>query len=333
MVRYVFIINPRAGKYDHTKEITEKLKRLMHKYPIEILVTEHKGHAEELVEEKARQYSDEIYVYACGGDGTLNEVINGAWRYPHVSVGIIPIGSGNDFIRTFENVPKESFLNLENMINGSTVPIDLLFAGRRAGVNVITAGFDCAVAKNMVRFKKFPLVSGSMAYKISLIYCLASKTKNRFSLFADNKEIKDENNCYLFALAMNGRFYGGGFKAAPTANMADGKIEFIRVPTISRLKFLRVVGKYKSGEYINDPSMGFIKTRQCKELKILADAPIDVCIDGEIIQEKNPVIHIKHHAVKMIFPLRAIHAKCKEKKVKVSEKQLAPAMSIQKKNR
>lgn len=333
MTRNIFIINPNAGKYDHTSELKEKINKYRHKYSIEIIVTEYKGHAPKIVDEKAKMYSnDKVYIYSCGGDGTLNEIINIAHKHPNVFVGVIPIGSGNDFIRSFETVSKECFLDIENMLRGNVVPIDLLFVGKMSSVNVITFGFDCAVAKNMVRFKRLPFISGTMAYKISLIYCLISKINHKFTIKVDGKEVVDESNNYLLTLAANGRFYGGGFKAAPRANMADGKIDFIRVNTISRVKFLSMVGKYKTGEYINDPKMSFVKYENCETLEFFSDEPLEVNFDGEIISMKNPKIEIKKHAIKMIFPFSTVKCDKKSEKPAFKNKQMAPAIIAKEKN-
>lgn len=332
MTRYIFILNPYAGKRDQTRQIREKLEVLKQRYLIEVVTTQYKGHATDIVVEKAKTYSEKLYIYACGGDGTLNEVVNGAWMYPHVSVGIIPIGSGNDFVRSFEDVPQENFLDLEKMINGNSVPVDLLFVGKKAGINVVSVGYDCAVAKEMERFKSWSVLSGTMAYKLSLIYCLISKMKHEFTLVADGKPVKDISNQYLFALAANGKFYGGGFKAAPKAKLSDGYIDFIRVPVISRCKFLRMVGKYKKGKHFDDPKMDFIRLERCKKLQILSHTDVDINIDGEIMQVKNPEIVLKRHAVKLIVPIKTVKYKKPEISVSFLKKNVTAAVIAKEKN-
>lgn len=325
MKKYIFILNPCAGKRTKVKKLAEDIKRLGKRYPVEIIETQYKGHAKEITEEKAKIFSkSELYIYSCGGDGTLNEVINAAWKYPNVSVGIIPIGSGNDFVRSFEEIDKKDFLNIDKMIKGSTVPVDLIFSGSMASINAVTVGYDCAVAKNMKRFKSFPFINGSMAYKLSVVYCLASKTKNSFTLVADGKTVDIGAENYLLAVAANGRFYGGGFKAAPESGVSDGYIDLISIPSVSRRKFIRLVSKYKRGEHLNNPEMPFVKFCRCKNLKILSDNLIDVNFDGEIVQCKNPELIIKSHAVKIILPMKAVKLTDKEKEYTFKSKRLSP---------
>ena len=124
--------------------------------------------------------------------------------------------------------------------------------------------------------------------------------KHTFTLFADDKEVMDSSHDYLFAIAANGKWYGGGFKAAPTADMQDGFMDFIRIPTVSRLKFLRVVGIFKKGEHLE--KLPFVKHMNCKKLQIMADKPIDVNVDGEIIPMENPLITVAPGSVRIILP-------------------------------
>ncbi|HHZ06195.1 MAG TPA: YegS/Rv2252/BmrU family lipid kinase [Clostridiales bacterium] len=302
-MQYLFIINPVAGKRDFVELLMDKIHLLQSKYPIKVVVTQHAGHAREIIDSNVETFhGSQLYIFACGGDGTLNEVINGAWKYPNVSVGCIPYGSGNDFIKSFEHFKKSDFLNIENMINGSSLPVDLLFVNNIAGINMVTAGYDCAVAKEKDTFKKLPLVSGGLAYRLSVLHCLISKLHHQFTLVADGNVIHDISNDYLFAIAANGKYYGGGYKSAPKANLCDGYIDFVRVPTLPRLKFIQLVGSFKKGYHLDDPRISFIKCMRCKKLEIKSNKTIDVNVDGEIIPMKNPVITIKHNATRFILP-------------------------------
>ena len=135
---------------------------------------------------------------------------------------------------------------------------------------------------------------------MSVVYCLARYMKNRYTLYADGEEIADEKRDYLFAIAANGRYYGGGFKAAPTAEPDDGYIDFIRIPTVSRLQFAKLVGIFRRGEHIE--KLPFCKLMRCRTLKITADKPVDVNLDGEIVKMCDPEIKILPKALNFIIP-------------------------------
>ena len=217
-----------------------------------------------------------------------------------MAVGCVPIGSGNDFIRTFENIPSEAFLDLSRQAVGDIRKIDLLQVEDRVSVNILSAGYDAAVCDNLERFKRLPLVNGSAAYNMSVVYCLARYMKNRYTLYADGEEVADEKRDYLFAIAANGRYYGGGFKAAPTAEPDDGYIDFIRIPTVSRLQLAKLVGIFRRGEHIE--KLPFCKLMRCRTLKITADKPVDVNLDGEIVKMRDPEIKILPKALNFIVP-------------------------------
>ncbi|MEG2003380.1 MAG: YegS/Rv2252/BmrU family lipid kinase, partial [Clostridia bacterium] len=242
-LRHVFIINPKAGKHDSTRPLTEKITRVLSELSYKIEVTNGIGHATEIAKNLCRQTNDEIRIYACGGDGTLNEVVNGIYLSgcpKNISIGTIPTGSGNDFIKSFD-IPKETFLDILKMTTAETETIDLLSVNGRASINIISVGYDAAVCEKMNLYKRIPLVSGSAAYKLAVVKCLITQTKHKFDLYADGKPVGEKNQNYLFAIAANGKYYGGGFKAAPTADMQDGLIDFVRIITVSRFKFASLV--------------------------------------------------------------------------------------------
>lgn len=305
-MKHVFIINPTAGKVDRTKEIREQIHSLTTTDPVEIHLTRSQGEAEHLARTVA-QSGDEARVYACGGDGTANEVLTGIAGYSNCALGIIPIGSGNDFVRCFEPLTREEFLNVEAMVNGEEKSIDLIECQGKYSMNVFSVGFDCAVAKNVDRFKRIPHVSGSLAYKMSIVYCLFSKRKHPVKIYLDGKEFEgaDYKKTTLLAVCANGKYYGGGIKAAPESILDDGLMDFIHVNTLSVLKFVSMVGKYTKGLHLNNPKFSFITFKRCKKIKFEAETPIDVNFDGEIFEMTNPEITILPKALRIILPAKS----------------------------
>lgn len=315
MVKHLFIINPNAGKSSRTNEIKSKIESLHLTSPYEIMVTKDSAQAGNAIKAYAQSFGGQLRIYAIGGDGTFRNAVAAAYPYENTAVACIPTGSGNDFIRSFETIPKERFLDLREMISGSVHKVDLLSVGDKKAINMISVGYDCAVAKEMERFKKLPLIGGSAAYDLSVLYCLINRMENKFSIIADGKQIENKCGSYLFALAANGRFYGGGFKAAPYSNMQDGYIDFIRVPSISRTKFLKLVTVFKSGKHFEDKRMDFIKLEHCKSMQIISANKIDVNVDGDIFTMNNPEIKILEKAVNIILPTETVLSQDKLKSV------------------
>ncbi len=302
--RNIFIINPKAGKHNSTEFITASATKSLVGIPYELITTEYAGHATELVKELCDS-GDDCRIYSCGGDGTLSEVVNGVYRggFPeNVAVGCIPVGSGNDFIKYFESIPSDTFLDISRQAAGSTKKIDLLEVGNRVTVNTVTAGYDSAVCRYLGRFKSLPLISGSTAYNMSAAYCLISHMKNRYTFYVDGKMVDSTDSTYLLAVAANGRYYGGGYKAAPYAVADDGYIDFLRIPKISRLTFARFVGIFRRGEHLD--KLNICKLERCKKVKITANEPIDVNIDGEIFKMNDPEINIIPRCLNFILPIK-----------------------------
>ncbi len=309
MARHLFILNPAAGRQDKTEILKQMIEGLMLTEPYDVFVTRAANDAEHETERYLREHADEfVRVYACGGDGTLSEVANGVYASGNTNcaIGIVPIGSGNDFVRSFDG-PNDRFTNLRALTKGEIIDVDLLVASddsglERVSLNIISAGFDAAVAKGQQNFKKLPLVNGSTAYNISLVKCLFSSLKNFFTVLVDGKPFgKEKNGPYLFTIAANGKYYGGGFKAAPFSDIRDGLLDLIRIDTVSRLRFINLVGKFRAGKYIHE-NEDIVSFTRCKEMQILSEKPIDLNLDGEIIPMNNPKVCIRPKAINLIMP-------------------------------
>ena len=302
-MRHIFIINPAAGKTDSSEELRQQIHNLKTDDPVEIYITKDVGDAKVKAQTEA-SVGDEIRIYACGGDGTANEVLAGIKDYKNCSLGIIPVGSGNDFIKAFDPLVKEDFLDLQNMVDGEEKTIDLIDCCGNYSMNVISIGFDAAVAKNMVKFKRLPFVSGSLAYKMAIPYCLFTQRKHSVKIWVDDEQFEgaDYKKTTLLTVAANGRFYGGGFKAAPLAELSDGYIDFIHCPSLSVLRFASIVNTYKKGEHLNNPKLPYMTFKRCKKIRFESEKPICLNVDGEIFMEKNPELVIHEAALRIILP-------------------------------
>ena len=302
-MRHIFIINPAAGKTDSSEEIRQQIHNLKTDDPVEIYITKDVGDAKVKAQSEA-SVGDEIRIYACGGDGTANEVLAGIQGHKNCSLGIIPVGSGNDFVKAFDSLAKEDFLDLQRMVDGEEMTIDLIECCGKYSMNVVSIGFDASVAKNMVKFKRWPLVSGSLAYKLAIAYSLFTQRKHKVKVWVDDKPFgnADYKKTTLLALGANGKYYGGGFKAAPFAKLDDGYMEFLHCKTLSILKLASIIGTYTKGEHYKNPKMPFMSFDRCKKLRFEAEKPICLNIDGEIYFEENPELVIQEAALRIILP-------------------------------
>ena len=293
-MRYVFIINPVAGK-GKGEEIIPKINEYFNGgNNYKVFVTEKQGHAQEIAKAEALT-GEELRIFACGGEGTCFEVINGIIGYSNVSFGIIPCGSANDFLKYFGS--KKHFLDLPSLINGQTIDIDLIKANEFYCINSCSVGMDAIVADQMRLFKRIPGISGNSAYKLALVKTFLSKIGVRLKIKIDGKPF-GEKDC-LFAVCANGPIYGGGFKSAPHANPMDNILDFTIIDKISKLKIPPLVKVYENGQHegIDCCSMG-----RCTNMEIESENPMPVNLDGELIHRNKVEFQIAKKALKFILP-------------------------------
>ena len=295
-MRYVFFINPAAGKGKAQEALVPAVEEYFKgkEANYEIIFTKAPGDALERAREEAEK-GDEVTMFACGGDGTFFEVLNGVYKYNNVILGVIPCGSGNDFLKTFETT--EPFSNVESQMEGVAVPMDAILVDDICCMNICSLGMDAIVADDMTIFKKWPLVSGSMAYKLAIVKTFLRKLGVNIKVKIDGV-LLGTYNC-LFAVCGNGTTYGGGYRSCPRANPSDGKLEWLIVEKISKLKILAFLKTYERGEHEDLP---FVKSGQCECMELEAECDSPINIDGEIIHKKSVCFKILKNAVRVILP-------------------------------
>lgn len=298
-MKHLFIINKTAGKGKRYNDIAAQLDAI-DRDDVLIKYTERAGHATELAREYVQGCDDFVRVYACGGDGTVNEVISGIYDLDNCAFAPVPTGSGNDFVRSFD-CDKSDFLNIEKLMNGSEKVIDLLKCNDRISCNSVTVGFDCAVAKNVEKFKNKKFLTAEMAYKTSIFYCLLNGRKHNFTIAIDGKDIPRDST-YLLSLCAKGKYYGGGIKCAPEADNSDGMIDFTVIPTIAVIKFLRLLPSFTKGGHLDNPKADFITHQKCKVVEYQGETPFEIGIDGEIVTVNKAKISVLPKALRVIVP-------------------------------
>ena len=299
-MRYVFIINPVAGKSKGKEKIAEAIHSFFKDKQAEysVFYSDYRGNVKEIAEREAKK-GDDVTIFACGGEGTSFEVLNGIYGYNNAIMGVFPCGSANDFLRFFEC--KEAFLDLSEQLNGRVVEMDIIRAGDNYCLNGYSVGMDAIVAKNMILFKKWPFVSGSLAYKLAIVKTFLGKIGLKLNLTLDDKNL-GEKSC-LFAVISNAPVYGGGFMGAPDAIPNDNKLNFTLVNSISRLKILRFLPVYEKGKHSN---LSFCTMNECSKLKFEADEELPVNLDGEIILAKSIDFEIIKNGIKFLLPEKAL---------------------------
>ena len=304
-MKHCFLINPVAGKGLVQKKLAEQARQTGKQLGLdfELYETQRQGDATEYVCKTCRQVSSRVRFYACGGDGTFQEAVTGALGFSQAEVTVIPCGSGNDFVRSFA-VPAD-FSNLERQIDGVPFPCDLLRVNDRYAVNLCNVGFDADIAYHMDKFKKIPFIGGSAAYNISLVFNLLKKLGKKMILQLDDQPPFTANN--LLAAAANGRFYGGGYEAAPLAQLNDGILDLCRVDKISRFRIAGFVRFYKHGQHLDIPGLrNVVHYDKCRSLQIKSDKPLRFVLDGEAYTSADVTVQVLPSAFTLSVPQSCI---------------------------
>ena len=296
-MKTLFIINPCAGQGKGIDQLIKKINST----DAEIYITKSVGDAEVFVREYCKQNTPVRFI-ACGGDGTLNEVLNGAFGKDNVEIGVLPIGTGNDFCRNFS----KNFSDIESLINGITVKCDAIRyttgGTTRYCANMFNIGFDCNVADMTATMKKKPFISGSVAYFISILVNLIKKKGASLKIEIDGK-LFYSGPLLLTALA-NGKFCGGGIMSNPLADISDGKININIIRNVSRLRFLTLLPLYIKGTHIKKQGLeNIIQILDCKKVVLTPlSADMKLCCDGEIQSAGKTEFEVIPAAFNFVIP-------------------------------
>ncbi len=248
--------------------------------------------------EYCKKHTEAVRFYACGGDGTLNEVVNGAILFPFASVTCYACGSGNDFVKVFAN---RDFKNLSSIINGEEKIVDLIKVNERYAINMCNFGFDAMVAYHMTRFKRFPGMNGTRSYHLALFYSLLFKMKSKCQIQLDGRDFFQGQ--ILLTASSNGICCGGGYYCTPNAKVDDGLIDVVIVKKVGRIKFLKLVDKYKDGSYVYESKyQNIVITKKVKQVDIFSSKLIIYCVDGETSKTDHLHIEMKEKALSFVLP-------------------------------
>lgn len=252
-IQNIFIINGQIsrnkirafGNFLSTISEEEKLKNL-------VLYTVGRNDAKRLAKEYSNIYKNAI-IYSVGGDGTLNEVINGI--NPNCKLAIIPLGTGNDFYRVYKEIE-------------GTQKIDLGIVNNKKFINIASIGLDAEVA-NKANYYKCKGKFKNFEYYAGIIDSLIKNPNYNTSL----------GNITLLAIC-NGKYYGNNVPINPNYNLSDGEFEVYKASKLKRLEFLKLFLKIYQGNHFDNDLVDYFKT---DNLQVISDKSIVCNVDGEII--------------------------------------------------
>lgn len=265
-MKYIFIVNPASGNGKALK-VVQNIKNvcLENKYDYEIHFTSGANDATKI----ARKYRfSQNIIFSVGGDGTLNEVVNGIVGSKNM-LGVIPCGSGNDFYKTLD------------LIDDPMPLIDVGKINNKYFINIVSIGIDAEVADNVSKMKKIK-IPPSQIYNASIVYTFFKYKFKNINVEIDENNIRN-GKCTILTIC-NGRVYGGGYKIAPDALLTDGYFDVYFVDKIRKPFIPFIIGLLKKGTHESHKNV-----HKSKATRVKFKCPYDlVCnVDGEIIVDNK----------------------------------------------
>lgn len=298
-MEHLFIVNPAAGGVRRDCDaLLQRIETVMKACgePYEVYLTKCPMDACEKIKAAAAD-GRPMRVYACGGDGTLNEGVNGAAGLPNVALTHYPCGTGNDYIKTFGE-DRALFFDLSRLVHGFVHPVDLIECGGRYSVNSCSVGLDARVCNDVHKYSKLPVIGGAAAYVVALIVNMIKGPNIPLTIRAGGHTYTGR---FALLCACNGQYYGGGFHPVPEAQPDDGIMDTLIVREVSRLQFLRLVGKYAKGRY-KEVTGDLIVSLKGGEVHVESEEAIAVQIDGEVVFQKEVTFRMAPEKLNMLFP-------------------------------
>lgn len=296
-MKYYFIINPQSGKLN--KEIIEDNIRnacMKREIPYEIMYTRHVGDAKRMSEKISD--TEECVIFSVGGDGNLNEVLNGIAGSANKILGNIPSGSGNDFDRTLKQY------------DTGIHSIDLGKINGRYFINVACVGLDADVANNVLITRQKKWIPVSQRYNASIVYSYFHYKFKKLKIQMGKSAIDSE--CTILAIC-NGQYYGGGYRIAPHALLNDGLFDIYLVKKMPKPKIIPVLFKLMRAKHESSP---MVERYEDSKVIVDSDEEYKFNVDGEIITSNHFVLEIEKNAVKVFNDGKFIEEILKKRRTK-----------------
>lgn len=322
MNNFVIIANPISGK-GHAKNVAEQGYAALTESGKQgqLMLTSASGDAKRFAEEAASDGTQ--LIIACGGDGTLHEVVNGIATVPDVTLGVLPCGRGNDFAAAI-GVPLKSEAAIATLLSGTPIRVDLgcCYSSRQSlaishqqegitspenlstdsrqpiadcyFVTIATCGYDTEVSRRAS--KGTPLFAGTASYAYAAVETLFYYEPPSVRLEGDFGI--HEGPLLLAATGITNR-YGGGFQIVPDARIDDGLFDVCIIRPVSSLTILRLLVTLFWGGHVGHPAVSMHQTRT---LKIETDTPMLLYADGEPMCETPATIEIIKSGLTVMAP-------------------------------
>ena len=298
-MKHLFIVNPAARQGNRTTFATTLIQQTFarREAEYEIYITQGPGDGAQKIAHDA-QYEADLRVYACGGDGTINECAAACAGLPNVAMSVFPCGTGNDFVKLFGE-EQSKFMNIGALVDGEISPLDIMRVNDRYSVNVCCIGLDSRIGAGVHDFDGLPIIGkGKGAYLASVANHVFRRITDKLTIRINGQVIKGEFNTVTIC---NGSWYGGSFNPVPEARADDGMLDVLLISGVTHTKLPLLLSKYGKGKYKELPQ--YAKHFATRKLVVESEDEMVINIDGESITDTRAEIKL------IPGGLRFLHAK------------------------
>ena len=290
---YSLILNPNAGK-GKGKRLFSRIEQILRAQGLtfEVHETTGPGHASELA--RAAAQSGSTHIIIAGGDGTVREVADGV-AGTDATVGIIPVGSGNDFCKSV-NIPTDLESAAGIIRHGVVRSVDIGRVGPHHFVNAVGIGFD---ALTVIEATRIRWLRGLPLYLVSVLRAMIRYDCPLTAIELDDRRFEQ---AILLVACANGCYYGGGFHIAPEAKVDDGLFDVCVIDHVSRLVILQKLAYVIQGTHAKLPEVKFYRSRR---IRLTSPDVLYVQADGDLMPEADPhqlEIELLPGALKLLVP-------------------------------
>ena len=283
-MKHIFIVNTTAGKESCLNMVKNSIAQCAEVIDYEIYTPDSPNDSINFIKTYLGNHPEEtVRFYACGGDGTVNKVASGIVGFPNASMTVLPLGSGNDYVKYFGS---DMFKNVCDVIHGEEKEVDIMRVNDRYALNSTHFGLDSVVAKAMNKLRRNVLFGKKRAYPFAVVWGFLFGMRTQCTVYADGERLNDGD--ILLCTISNGKYVGGSYFNAPNSLNDDGLLEVCLVKPVPRLRFVGLIKYYVSGTHLNNPKFeNIVVYRQARNVIIEGPEGFCVSIDGEIYESQR----------------------------------------------
>lgn len=297
-MKHLFIVNPAARQGNRTTMVTSLIQQVFARRDAEyeIYITKGPGDGAAKIAHDA-QFENDLRVYACGGDGTVNECAGACAGQPNVAMSVFPCGTGNDFVKIFGEEQKK-FMSIGALVDGEISPLDIVKVNDRYSINVACIGLDSRVGASVHDFDKVPIIGkGKGAYILSTLSHCLKRITDHLTVRINGQVITGEFNTITIC---NGTWYGGSFNPTPEARPDDGLLDVLLIHGVKRHQLTVLLTKYAKGLFKEIPQ--HVTHYRTTKLTVEGDEELIVNLDGEVMTAKTAEFKLIPGGLRFLHP-------------------------------